>query len=300
MILNYNKYVKVLENKNFYYQFPPKTENIIKAEGGLQNIKNWKVKILLGNSMSEKMKVGDFDECRYMAVSMVDNTIIPIAISDEHHRGEDLLYDYYQRKKLIQANDFHIVNTFGNHYIYTKKQIEYDYSAYTKLVKMGFNPKDLVIIFYGNEFEKNAQMSLSEFLKYKGNFNKLKKDSIKLGKISDNGLTLIKYLEELSILVKDYYLQDKDASIKVDIIDKCKEFYYFMFTYDIRYIFDIDYKIISNLKSNDVEVLKDALFLTGGIENTIHNKIRQNDKNAINFFHNLNAAMIEFDRITNI
>ena len=300
MILDFNQFNKIEENIDNSYKFPPKTENIIKAEGGLQNIKNWKVKILLGNSMSDEFKVGDYDDCRYMAVSLVDNTIIPIAISDEHHRGEDLLYDYYQRKKLIKAKDFHIVNTFGNHYIYTKEQISVDYIVYEKLVKMGFNPNDLVIIFYGNEFEKNAQMSFNEFLKYKGDFNKLKKDYIKLGKLSENGKKLIQHLEELSKLFKNYHLNDKDASIKVDIIDKCKEFYSWTFTADIKYIFDLDYRMMSSLKSNDIDTLEKTLFDIGGIENSIHNKIRSNDKNASNFFVNLNVALIEFDRIGNI
>jgi len=285
------------EKKLNTYNFPPNTENFFKIDGDFSNFRNWKAKVLLGNSKSENIKIGDYEEIRYLAVSLVDNTIIPIAASDEHQRGADLLTDYYQENNLINANDFYIVNTYGNHYIYYKEQIKTDLMIYKKLLSFGFKFDITINLKYNRSDYNYIVMSFDEFIKYKGDVNKLNKAVIDKGELSTYGKKLVDYLDELSLLIHNYHLNDKDFEIALNIKNKSKEFMKFILNSNVDYIFDINYKLVSNLKSDDISLIEKSIFTVDGIKNTIHNKIRVKDKKAVDFFINVDLALIEFNRI---
>lgn len=96
------------EQKDFTtFQLPKNIpSNFFKITNSLKDIKNWKARILENNSGGEKLKVGDYDEVGYVMISLKDNTIIPIARSDEHHRGYDIMYEIYESKYKIVPYDY--------------------------------------------------------------------------------------------------------------------------------------------------------------------------------------------------
>jgi hypothetical protein len=78
----------------------------------LKNVKEWEAKIILGNSIAtstdskDKIKeIGDWDDVGYVMVSIVGPVnFIPIAISDEHHCGADLMYEMAEKWKINPAH----------------------------------------------------------------------------------------------------------------------------------------------------------------------------------------------------
>ena len=59
-------------------------------------------------------------------ISLKDNTIIPIARSDEHHRGYDIMYEIYESKYKIHPSNFYSVWCLPNsaNYPYSKEEAD--------------------------------------------------------------------------------------------------------------------------------------------------------------------------------
>lgn len=97
-----------------------------KITNSLKDIKNWKARILENNSGGKKLKVGDYDEVGYVMISLEDNTVIPIARSDEHHRGYDIMYEIYESKYKIHPSNFYSVWCLPNsaNYPYSKEEAD--------------------------------------------------------------------------------------------------------------------------------------------------------------------------------
>ena len=51
----------------------------------INNVANWEAKILTGNSLSSGKRKGQWEEVGYVWFSLVDNTMVPLSRSDEHH-----------------------------------------------------------------------------------------------------------------------------------------------------------------------------------------------------------------------
>lgn len=116
------------EQKDFTtFQLPKNIpSNFFKITNSLKDIKNWKARILENNSGGEELKVGDYDEVGYVMISLKDNTIIPIARSDEHHHGYDIMYEIYESKYKIHPSNFYSVYCLPNsaNYPYSKEEAD--------------------------------------------------------------------------------------------------------------------------------------------------------------------------------
>lgn len=95
-------------------------QSLFKLTNSMVDAQKWKVKVLESYCL-EKRK-GSFDGVGYVMVSLKDNTIIPIARDDEHHRGEDLLYDYYQPRYGVNPEDYYPVFCDGSNYPYNAEE----------------------------------------------------------------------------------------------------------------------------------------------------------------------------------
>lgn len=105
---------KTVEKNKF--QIPEHKMLKVEAPGNLGNIDNWKAKIILGNSIAKGKKVGDMDEVGYVAINPNSNEIVPIARSDEHQAGYELLHHLSQKGAIRgRAQDF-ITLFHGNNY----------------------------------------------------------------------------------------------------------------------------------------------------------------------------------------
>jgi hypothetical protein len=108
------KYLKEAIAKQKFI-IPAKIAANFKIVGGLENYKNWKAKVLMANSGGKK---GIWESPRYVMISLDSNNIIPIAMSDEHQTGYDLLFEYYYDKKLIKQENYVSIDGDGTTYLY--------------------------------------------------------------------------------------------------------------------------------------------------------------------------------------
>ena len=98
------------------FQIPEHKMLKFEAPGNLGNIDNWKARIVLNNSPSEKKKVGDMGEVGYVAINPNSNEIVPIARSDEHQAGYELLH-HLSNKGAIRGRPQDFITLFpGNNY----------------------------------------------------------------------------------------------------------------------------------------------------------------------------------------
>ena len=139
-------------------------------EGDFSKVKQqWKAKTILANSGGKK---GNWDRVRYVMISLKDNTIIPIAISDEHQTGYDLMFKVYSRKYGINVNSYYSLCSWGNHYIYSKEELNDCVIAGEKYLKWGGNPK-LEVHINQQVFNKELIIPIKDIVKYKGDPKKL-------------------------------------------------------------------------------------------------------------------------------
>ena len=103
--VDFGKY-EITENKALKYETP----------GDLGNVKKWKAKIILGNSMAKGKKIGDMDDVGYVGINTRTNEIVPIARADEHQAGHELLY-HLAKKGMIKGNPADFVTLYpGTNY----------------------------------------------------------------------------------------------------------------------------------------------------------------------------------------
>ena len=88
---------KLFESNIEIFTIPEKLQKYYNIEGNISNIYEWRAKIILNNS-SSNLKIGDYDNVGYIMINHNNSDIIPIARSDEHQRGEELLYHLYSKK----------------------------------------------------------------------------------------------------------------------------------------------------------------------------------------------------------
>jgi hypothetical protein len=74
----------------------------VKTPGSLADAKNWKAYVHAANSGGT---VGEWDKVGYIMFHTTEDVIVPIARSDEHHQGYDLI-DSLKRKKMIPRGDY--------------------------------------------------------------------------------------------------------------------------------------------------------------------------------------------------
>ena len=112
--MKFNEYYLKEDTNKFI--IPDKILSNFKIVGGLDNYPNWQAKVLLDNSADKGVKKGQWESPRYVLISLDSNNIIPVAISDEHQTGYDLLYEYYYKKKLIKQENYISIDGNGTTY----------------------------------------------------------------------------------------------------------------------------------------------------------------------------------------
>lgn len=173
---NYQKYIRQadvlveklenagLENNESFSL--PKTvpSKFFKITDNLNDVENWRVKILQNNS-SENKRLGSFDSVGYIMVSLADNTIIPIARSDEHHRGYEIMDTIYQDEYNINSSKYYPIFCLGNNYPYNQDEALKMKEALAKLKSYGYDLDKLnVSMYYITKGEDERYVTGNEFL----------------------------------------------------------------------------------------------------------------------------------------
>ena len=245
----------------------------------IKNISQWKAKILTGNSLSNDKEVNNWEEVGYVWVSLVDNTIVPLARSDEHHRGYDALMDMN-----IKANDYYPVflgadyydNGDNNQYPYNQKEAQYLKIALLKLKYFGRDLNTIKVnMSYILQDFSTATITATEFVE-----GKYGEEKYKDNELTPLGEKLLKTLEQLSSTYT-YIIEHQSSSdrlfkvvnnlyelcddIKLDSGDKLFNSVMLDNIYEAMEMYD------SGKGSRQLET---TLFSFGGIRNTIHQALR--------------------------
>lgn len=100
--------------------------SLFKLTNSMADVQKWKAKVLENNQQG--VPKGEFDSVGYIMVSLVDNTIIPIARSDEHRKGFEVMDCVYSEKYGINPSNYYPIFAIGNNYPYDKEDEQAMYS----------------------------------------------------------------------------------------------------------------------------------------------------------------------------
>ena len=251
--------------------------------GSLRDVAQWQAKIIVANSANEDRKPGMWDPVGYVMVSLTDDTLIPIARSDEHHAGYDLLHDLsnpprrLKRKPLSGLNpqDFVAVYSCGPNYVYDERGLERLTEAARKWLAWG-GPDCNVVGAYG---------SMEGLF---GTFSDLVKHGLKMkgknGSLSVVGKRVIKAFHDLGQIVSRRTMAERngrdtsamDRSIfssatklvqtVMPILDYCWGI--------LRDRDELPGKVKAFVDAGDVAGLTDFIFGFHGLKNSIHQAVR--------------------------
>jgi hypothetical protein len=289
-------------NEGIKFTIPEKLQKYQDIDGDISNVKDWRTQIILNNSNSG-LKKGEYDKVGYIMINTKTSDIIPIARSDEHHRGDDLLFHFFE-KKLIDNVNYVPIFSIGNNYFYKNdydiKREEKELKEYLIVVKnfLNYGGKNLPLTINGR---KNYKIYFELFVKLNGNFESIKEYIENFGELTDDAEYLIFLLEKLALMIREYKLGEDE--IKPNDILKKADYYFndnilnkidFMNTYNIQKNIN---KAIINF---DLDLLEQTLFAHNGFKNTIHTMLKEKNEKLKSFFGNLDIALEKFNQLSAI
>jgi len=282
------------------FVIPEPIRNFYKIKGDIGNIKNWQAKILKANSAREGVKVGDWETPRYVMISLTTNNIIPIAISDEHNVGYDVL-SFILRKYKLENHKYESMCCWGNHYFQSKqpKAKELNMKLFKKFLSYGGNPELRI-----EDWDSHYTGSVESYCKGEGDV------TIKKGEMSAPGKRIINYFEAIArgAKARDKYVFKTALNFKKYIQDNMFSFMQFIDGNVNEYCNQFEKMVTEAEAKENYEALFTFLYSFKGMKNNIHNKLRKAidgnsdyEKNRlIKVFGDIEFAKLEFDRLGNI
>lgn len=123
---------------------------------------HWRARCLFANSGGD---IGAMEEVGYVMISLTDDTIIPIARGDEHHKGYDALCDIAEASKThLDPDKFVPVWCHGNNYVNELSEVPDLLTAIGKYLAYG--GRDDVLV--GAYMMRDQLVTLSSFVAEKG------------------------------------------------------------------------------------------------------------------------------------
>lgn len=276
----YFKYILESISLSCNFNVPQGTSRNFQITSNLNEANKWKAKILLGNSMNEDKKVGDWDDVGYIMISLKDNTIIPIARSDEHRRGYELLYEYYH----LSSKDYYSLWVYGKNYPYDLEDLKNLEIALQKAQSYGlvFGEEYPSISFYylKNSYPKNYPENFPEVISAKDYFDNCYNER-KPEDISEKGKELVQAFELISNCFEEPTLQKRKLKKQIKNLYKVGSSIGLNSNYAQPFITPIEYEEMLELVDfeDDEEKLWDAFFSFNGWRNKFHQRLRRNINN---------------------
>lgn len=280
------------------FQIPDAISDFYDISGDFSNVKNWKAKIILNNNSGRGTRVGDFEPVGYVLISLSSNYIIPVARSDEHQTGYDLLYHLINKYKL-KPTDYQSMFMLGNHYVYggeyeqkEKKTIQkaYHYGARNILIRQANGER--------------RSMDIADYIKYDGDFVNAIKISKEQKLLSVEGQNFIDILTEITRLFEQYLTNPlrQNKKFESSIVKISERLYHIIASNDVLYdIVNKPLKLLDNaVESGDIKSIEHAIFSFGGIKNTIHMRLKRDDKEVEKFFWCNENALEQFNALSTI
>lgn len=284
---------KLFENYSGGFTIPEKIQDFYKISGDISNVSNWKAKVILNNNSGRGQNVGDFGEVGYIMVNYTNSDIIPISRSDEHQRGEELLYHLWE-KRLIDNINYTPIFWGNNYFSYTginDKQIAKDLVAVKKYLEYGGSNTMLTINW-------RYKLDLTTFINLNGDISNIEKYISENGILTDDAEFFIGYMENIAKMLKKKRLGE-DVSTN-DIIEYTKNLLPILKNLSFLSTFNIQKDIKRAIVTFNVKLLEDSLFWHNGLKNKIHIMLRNKEPKLKPFFGNLELALSRFDYLSSI
>jgi hypothetical protein len=276
-------------------------------EGDFNDVDKWTCNSFnKGNDNFDiKHRSNDQKTVYYVMFNMIDKFFLPIAETDEHHTGYDLLHDL----KVTDADNYLHINMLGNNYI-KEEDINIYYTLYKELYSTGWRPT-----YYVSISHSDITVPMIEFIK-------TGKIEYKKGELAKYGKELVERLKELKEKDNKILFRGNDKMVDIYLKKSINLLYWLNsidFPLDIKSInykgkfFSITLeKFIKEIKKLEVEYSEDRfkkcsviIFGLNGIKNIIHSMIKQylKDKNArqiLKFFGDVDMANGIFQELDNM
>lgn len=259
--------------------------------GSLANVRRWKAFCYLGNNCEEK-DAQQMQEVGYVMISLVDDTVIPIARGDEHHRGYDLLHDFatgeYSTYAIpsprhgrrarpapgagldIRPRDYVPVWSHGTNYVYGPRDIADMTEALRRWLSYG--GRDGIVI--GSNDLRGKALSSSGMVASGGDF------TVAPGTLAPIGAEIYARFEKLSATVVTLGREPTGPAMSdafgqtADLISMIEPF-----GYQIGVNMEFRDGALARLKearrSRDSQQLWELVFGFSGIKNVMHAYLRQ-------------------------
>lgn len=273
-----------------------------KITNSLSDVKTWQAKIILGNSIREDMKIGDWDKIGYVMINIKNNQLIPIPHSDEHHMGFDLLH-YFGKKFKINPQNYTPISAYSN-FIYSQDGMEEMIIAAKKWLSYG--GPDAIVRGGSHEFKMFG--TLSDLVKHQMKMlsspdrlaptgERLLKAFEQAATINSNRLKRVKTGTDTSAVDRSFFRAGRAVlAVAIPIME-----YLFVKEPNPETLMPKFLKLEAN---NDTDGLESLLFGLPSVKNAIHQTVRQTmngtffrSNNVTEMFGNLSLANDMLGRI---
>lgn len=205
----------------------------------LRDVEKWQAVILDASSSIDK-DVGDWDSVGYVFISLKDDTLIPIARGDEHHKGTGVIHDLG-----INEYDYYPI-FYGGDYI-DEHTVEKLLIAAKKWRKWGGAN---LILEQGYSIKTNA-LTMDQFIKAGGVVN------ITEGKIAPLGQEIIDHLKTTAKAFQEIWKDDIPDQRKTNIaLRETRNLLKLLLRRQIVMSLDLDHKALQQLQA-DLRLYKD-------------------------------------------
>ncbi len=272
---------------------PKGYQKFVDGSGDLSNVENWKIQVQMGNSVGrDEPDVGGWGSPGYVFINPKTKEVIPVARSDEHHGGYDLMRHLASKGVVKNLEDWGYVYIHGTH-VFDKSDKTFYKQVYQTWLDLGGKNIEVEIYSSGSGGKESFIGLLSDFIEQKSFIPKK-------GEIAKSGQRLIQALERYATLVvqalKDPNKEaqaNKAAQAVVDLVN---------------------YKLAVSkpkkaaelaLASDSFQGVQDAILGMDGIKNIIHQGLREIEagdrfmygREYATFFGDTSAALKAFDAL---
>jgi len=270
----------------------------VDGSGDLGNVKDWKVQVQLGNSVGrDEPDVGGWGKVGYVMVSPEEDNIIPIARSDEHRSGWELMQHLQNKKTIKNMKSYFPVYIHGTH-VFSGDDKTTAKAVFKWWLDHGGNNIKVEIYQSGSNSNEKFKGTLKDFIDAKS-FVPVK------GQLSSQGLALINAFRSYAELVKKALenprLEKAANKAAENILEILAE--------DRFFCGNDSYKSAKEaIVTGDFATIEGKILGLKGLKNAMHNSLRDFVKNPKNdsfgwfrdYFHDLDEAKKAFDALGNI
>ena len=277
------------------FTIPPKIKAVTKISGGLDNAEKWTTKCWLNNSGENEPGVG------YIAIDPATGMLVPIARSDEHRTGYELL-QHLMAKKIIPRAKWITIWALGDNYVYDDKHAKEMLPAFKKWREIG-GPNLPVKAAARKE---GFHVSFDDFIAAEGN-----PKTNWSGELAPAGKKIVEAFEKVAQFYAKHHKAGKSLSTK-PLVTAAQRLMKLLDHY-LRFVLDhdkmkkaeqalLDLEAATDLKP--LEKFESTIFAYDGVKNDLHTILRKNEKfdasNLRDVFGDVNLAKAEFDRLGSI